>query len=405
MSQENKAEKDHPPLRTATLNFWSDGDALWASFRNHETCESLGQEKLNNMTLSKLTNELCKLGPLLSPVAGDSIWSIFQDPLAKPPNDKVKSVFDSHLEQVVSAGSSLFSGLSENQHFCTILQTIDNLPPDSRLTIETDIGFLPWEILYPLPYNKDWTNAKKAENRIQHEKLWGYRFSIECILLQRGESFKPPFSKHQSGKAFVSLNLNPTIDEELKNSQLKPLDYHRKFYESDLHEGRGELHTTGEEVKTLLLSRDCQATIIYLYCHGSNDTPFGQQEKLELDKNDTINPSFLNDESKFLRGPIIILNSCSSAAYSALTFATFLSKFRTKGALGLVGTSFTVPATFAAAFGRSLIKSYLAGVPIGKSLLNIRRDLLDKGGNPMGLFYSLQCHMHITAPASKEATP
>ena len=72
--------------------------------------------------------------------------------------------------------------------------------------------------------------------------------------------------------------------------------------------------------------------------------------------------------------------------------------------MGIIGTTIQIPTTFAAAFGRELIKSYLATVPIGRSIYDLRRNLLDLD-NPLGLFYSLQCPGHITAPRGSYPCP
>jgi hypothetical protein len=144
--------------------------------------------------------------------------------------------------------------------------------------------------------------------------------------------------------------------------------------------------------------------LIYLYCHGRNDHPFmdGQTEMLELDRGIEIDPDFLNDGIQFACGPIVFLNSCSSCALSPLSFANFLSRFREKQALGLIATSFPVPAVFAAAFGHEVIQGYIRDrqTPLGEALLQLRRKLLNHN-NPLGLFYSLQCPMDVTAPPTK----
>jgi hypothetical protein len=95
------------------------------------------------------------------------------------------------------------------------------------------------------------------------------------------------------------------------------------------------------------------------------------------------------------RGPLVFLNSCSSGGFSPLGFSTFLTRFRDKQALGLITTSFTIPAAFAAVFGQRLIERYVAGERLGRALLALRRDLL-KVGVPLGLFYSLHCPGDIT---------
>src|SRR6185295_11025550 len=122
--------------------------------------------------------------------------------------------------------------------------------------------------------------------------------------------------------------------------------------------------------------------------------------KLDLDAKTSIDPIIINNDSKFLRGPIVILNSCSSGAVSPLSFSSFLSTFKDKRAIGVVATSFQMPASFAAAFGQQLLKEYLRGVSIGDALIKLRRDLL-RLHNPLGMFYSLQCPMHVTAPRAK----
>jgi hypothetical protein len=395
MSTRGKGANAAAPFRTATLCLSSTGETLTASFLNHETYEELAWKELG-ITRTMLADELVRIAHLLSPVIGNTIWSAFADPLAKPRTTRQKQALARCLEQVVSAGSALFHSLSEDLHFGNVLRKVEKLQPGSVLTVRTNVGSLPWEILYPLAYSADWP-AEQKKGKLRRRQLWGARFTIESIILRDGEDLKPPLAAHRSGTSFVSLNLNPTIDEKLQDCPFKPRDYHQRFYQSYLHDGRGELRTQGDEIKQLLLSKDCQATILYLYCHGSNARPFSQYEELELDRGAIIGPDFLNGSSAFLRAPIVILNSCSSGAYSPLSFSTFLSKFRAKRALGLVGTSFPIPATFAAAFGGELIKRYLERVPIGKALFDLRRDLLDKG-NPLGLLYTLQCHMHITAP-------
>ena len=65
--------------------------------------------------------------------------------------------------------------------------------------------------------------------------------------------------------------------------------------------------------------------------------------------------------------------------------------------MGMIGTTIAIPATFAAAFGKRLIEAYLDRVPIGHAVYIMRRELLDLS-NPLGLFYSLQCPLYVTAP-------
>jgi hypothetical protein len=154
----------------------------------------------------------------------------------------------------------------------------------------------------------------------------------------------------------------------------------------------------------MLFEKAYAADLIYLYCHGRSDQAFksNQREELELDKGFLFEPWQLPDEQNFPRGPVIFLNSCNSGSISPLSFSSFLSQFKQRKAMGLISTSFAIPATFAAAFANEVIRAYLEEQDrtLGETLLELRRKYL-KQQNPLGLFYSLQCPMDTTAPRSK----
>ena len=326
-----------------------------------------------------------------------AIWAGLRDPLAEPSNQTTTEEFANAVERVVTEGATLYRQLSE-LGFRKILEKIDStLKEGDRLNIHTDSAFLPWEILYPYEYNKDWKNKK-----LQREALWGYKFMTSHILLPTADEggWEAPIAEHQAGPVFVSLNLNKAIEEAFENREFKPIDFHRRFFQSSLT-NRGQLLDDPEQIKDLLLAPDNKSTIIYLYCHGQSTSlvdPTG--DELQLASGISITPEFL-DTTKYPRGPIVILNSCSSAATSPLSFSSFHKRFRTKRAMGIIGTTIQIPATFAAAFGKKLIEAYLDGVPVGAAIYALRRELLMRN-NPLGLFYSLQCPLYITAPPVKD---
>lgn len=337
--------------------------------------------------------------------AQTAIWAGLMDPLGQPPNRTVADEFTNAVERVVTEGSTLYRELSA-LGFRTILQKIDStLQEGDRLTIQTDSAFLPWEILCPFEYNTEWPAGKKAQNPVRPKALWGYRFMTNHILLPTMDEggWEPPLAEHRGGPVFISLNLNKTIEDAFKTRSFKPIDFHRKFYQSSLM-SCGQLLDDPEKIKEFLLAPDNNATIIYLYCHGRSTSLFDATgDELELDTGVIITPAFL-DETKYQRGPIVVLNSCSSAATSPLSFSSFHKKFRIKRAMGIIGTTIEIPATFAAAFGKKLIEAYLAGIPIGTAIYTLRRELLDRN-NPLGMFYSLQCPFYVTAPAGQPAKP
>ncbi|MBI3797522.1 MAG: winged helix-turn-helix domain-containing protein [Deltaproteobacteria bacterium] len=385
--------------RTATLYLWADGSQIHAQFHNHEELDVPSQHtQLSTLDRAKLAAQFERWKDALTPVADHGIWSALANPLTPPSGAKQASAFAECLERVVMAGSSLYYALSQDKDLNPILQAINALKDGSKLSILTDCAFLPWEIFYPLPFNIAWEPEEKVKN-FDPQKLWGARFQIECLLMGNGGTWKPPLAAHMHAQPFVSVNLNPTIDDEFRDSAFQPVQSHRNFCESLQGRVAHEIRQAGSDIRKMLRSPDHQATLIYLYCHGQGDQPFfeGRRELLELDQNTQIEPDFLNGSAVFPHGPIVFLNSCSSGALSPLCFSSFLSQFRAKQALGLIATICPIPAVFAAAFGQKLIERYLSGIPLGEALLALRRELLGHG-NPLGLFYSLQCHMHVSAP-------
>jgi hypothetical protein len=398
--------KQLPPMRTATVTIWLQGGEYWARYRNNHTLDVSPPAVKLNITQSMLANILAKMRNKLEEIATANIWSLLKDPLDQPPAGLATERFSSFMAAVASEGATLYDHLINKSDFGKYIIKLNDLEHGSSITIETDNASIPWEILYPLPYNIDWTPEVKEKHKIEPEQLWGYRFLIEHIIFPPlNRSFgPPPLQEHRRGNTFVSLNLNPTIDKAFENRPYKPIEAHKDFFKTSLEKrSLGEIRMKGDEIKRVLLS-ESQATIIYLFCHGKADNPFLDKtgEQLQLDEKDYIEPSFFDDRSgvKFQRGPIVILNSCSSGAYSPLSFSTFYEKLIERRALGVIGTTLPMPATFAAAFGLRLMKSYLEDTPkptIGKALRKMRQDLLDKS-NPLGLFYQLQCYLHVTRP-------
>jgi hypothetical protein len=360
-----------------------------------------------DITKSGLDGKISQLKEVLTPDQA-LIWNGLPDPLAEP-EGKLVGEFAACMERVVSEGAALYNELRELGLREALDKIEEFLQDGDKLTISTDAAFFPWDILYPFDYNIAWGEEDKKVNPPRPAALWGYRFVIQYSLLPTSDEggWSPPFAQHESGAAYISLNLNMSIEASFERRPFKPIEHHRQLYNDSIGETGGQWCDKGEEIRANLLSEKNEATIIYLYCHGSNDSPVmssgNREEVLELIENMNIDPATLDkkDPPPYLRGPVIILNSCYSAGQSPLAFTSFHRKFRKKKAMGIVGTTIQMPATFAAAFGSKLILAYLQGVPLGKALLSLRRQLIQRG-NPLALFYSLQCPPHVKAPAAQK---
>jgi Leucine-rich repeat (LRR) protein len=278
--------------REATLTIWEDGEQLRVTLIDRESGDVLPQHpgySLNTLTKTSLAANLPKINAILKDIDDDPLWAQ-GNPLILPTSDGgPKEEFQACLERVAGAGSSLFEYLSYDPDFASILQHIGKLEPGSRLTIITDCLFLPWEILYPLPYYFDENKIVKTPEPVQPQAFWGYQFEIECLLKEKaGTEFNPSRVKkaHKAGPLILSCNLNPTIDGSYKDKPFKPVaaqEHWMHDYEAKL--SRLDLYDTGKEILEALNKKDYDPTLLYLYCHGQSDQPFtdNRDEILEVD--------------------------------------------------------------------------------------------------------------------------
>jgi hypothetical protein len=325
-----------------------------------------------------------------------SIWANLPDPLANPKDtnspDYVAKSFKKCMDSTLDEGSSLFLELSD-KGLKEIMDGLDGMENGSTITVDTDCAFLPFEILTA----KSFLNNPKMpaiKNSATPQDMWGYRFIIDYnVKTDSTHEVGALLAAHLSRKPFVGINLNPTIDDAFENKAFRPLDFHKTFYRDEITGVRGEIDLDPTTILEKLVSDEYQATMIYLYCHGSNSNPFeiNNDELLQFDENTTFEPGDLRKyPNEYQHAPIVFLNSCLSGLPSPLSFTSFQAVFRRKKALGFIGTAIKMPATFAAAFGCRLIKDYLKGAPLGAAIWKLRRELIENG-NPLGLFYALQC--------------
>ncbi len=385
--------------RAARLLIFADGDKLSISFDNLVTEQSFTVSP-KKLTRSSLADLLGETKASLEPIPNHTIWTTLEDTMARPKGGSSgEKAFKQCLEGVATAGWLLYSSLAEDDALKPILKAIDDLPYGSTLSIRTDCAFLPWEILNPSDFNVKYGAAVKEQSPVQPQNFWGNRLSIECLLAGQGQTYKSPAGIHEASPAYLSMNVFRTIDQDFVGSKFLPGQSHETLSAELAPTLKTEVRKTGDDILRVFDTLNYEATLIYLFCHGQNDKALdpNQREKLEVDEDKFLSPNDLPKKIKYPRGPIVFLNSCSSGASSPLAFSTFLSALREKQALGLIATSFPVPITFGSAFAQELMRRYLKQKqPMGKALLELRQEQLAKG-NPMGLFYSLQCPADITA--------
>ena len=307
------------------------------------------------------------------------------------------------LERFATAGYELYSFLTKDPVLARILAAIDDLPDGSALDIQTDNVFLPWEILNRNSYRFDWVADEKAESPLEPQHFWGYRFLIESSPLGEMADFGGAVAGGK-GPPFVSVNVNPSIDEERDYRDRRPSSSHLQLQPVVEKRGRFKFFDDPQAVKQELSRPSLPATLIYLFCHGQRDQPFmlDGAELLDLGDGVKIEPGTLDTSKDFSARPIVMLNSCSSGAFSPLQFDSFLSVFRKRQACGMIATTFPVPTFFAAEFGQAVVAGYVQGQEtIGELILGLRRQLIHNG-NPLGLLYTVQCPLEARAPGFSE---
>ncbi len=218
-------------------------------------------------------------------------------------------------------------------------------------------------------------------------RFWGFRHVIEVPPKQASEA--PPddqsvsASPHQLQLAVVVNAAISSVESHV--TRLKELKRHGigvswKYVESD----------PSRVVKVL---EDRELDVIYLYCHarGGIADPATRPPCVEFsDKKKTV--QITSDEFDFEpweRKPLVIVNGCSTAAFSPDALSPFVRKFtRDREAGGVLGTEIPVHEVLAGEVAVLFLQRFLEGEQAGPALLAVRRSLLAEK-NPLGLAYTL----------------
>jgi hypothetical protein len=304
------------------------------------------------------------------------------------------------LESVAAAGSRLNEELRADPRIAEALDYIEaNGMQGAVLSVQTDTTFLPWEFLYPDNRTANMSDEERKANPVAPDKFWGARFAVETEKRGIGSLTKLR-DEHIKARPKVTVNLNPAISIKKVAPERQPLEVQRAW--ARRLEARGLLdgiQDSCKDVRPVVQYGVKDSTLIYVYCHGSAPDAFsGTYESLVLDAKCSLEPRDLRQKPPYRSAPIIFLNSCKGGVSSPLRFSGFLKEFRARGALGLIATSYSVPIAFAASFGEQVVDRYLnRGGSLAGEMLALRRRHLIEQGNPVPLFYTLQCHLDAAA--------
>lgn len=334
------------------------------------------------------------------------LWLQFDGaPASGQASGATRAALSRTLAAVAAAGSRLNRSLRDSDDaLARALNYIGEKVPDgAALTIATNEVFLPWEILYPRPWSAGFTAAQKAQYPIDPAAFWGVRFAIETVQQQGSGSISALKKAQLEHAPKVSINLNPRISIDRLAAANQPLAVQQAW--ANRLKADGQLDSIQDQctvMRNVLQDATSEATLIYVYCHGAAANPFGGgDELLLLDEDCKLTPNDLAGDTQFPSAPIVFLNACQSGAHSPLAFSTFLKEFRRRGALGMIAASFPIPIVFGAHFGAEVVDCYLRRTgSLAVALRGLRRKHLLERGNPVPLFYALQCQLSFPDPSA-----
>ncbi len=246
---------------------------------------------------------------------------------------------------------------------------------------------LPWGILYMAD--------RFDANNVQPELFLGLKHIIEIAPMEPNMDFPPRITSQP--QLNVSLNLNAEIDKQMNFPLIK-----NQIQYWNAKQNKGGIHLTtrtrGSDVVDALADANTPDQIAYFYCHavsknlnqgGANASTlqFGAQQAVTLA--DLLLSAPL--DTRLQGSPLVFINACESAELSPLFYNGFMPYFVDKGARGMIGTECSVPALLALDWAGKFFDAFLAGKPLGKIFLDLRRDYFYNHNNILGLLYAVYC--------------
>lgn len=353
--------------------------------------------KHDALTQMSIANQLGKIAKKMDDIAKDPVWNALTDPLK--PTAVESPGLSEPLAKAASVGSELHEWLSMSAGMKDILSRIETLPIGSRIIVRSDGVAIPWETIYPERYRANQSDGNYVAD-VDPTKFWGYRFEFETILspgkhdLPDGDTDR--IEQHRNAVRKLTAVMNGDIDSENEWKAGRPVDYQLDAFNKVL--ANIQIKSTCPDVRKLVEKETTFGSFIYFYCHGGAERPFDPAvaEVLQINEQCRIEVGDVSYDATFADAPIVFLNSCSSGPLASVSFDSFCARFMYKGALGLITTSFSVPAPFAARFGCELILQYMSSKgTLGEILLDLRKKALDQH-IPIGLFYMLRCPADIS---------
>ncbi|OBJ70705.1 hypothetical protein A5643_10030 [Mycobacterium sp. 1274756.6] len=250
----------------------------------------------------------------------------------------------------------------------------------------------------PVPWSMLYLGDVHGGAELDWNHFLGFRHIIEQLPFQSLPGSKSNFIQSQPNLS-VGLNINPTIDEEMR---INLVAYHQQHW-SQIASTRTNMaivaRTSRDEVISALADGANSDKLLYFYCHAtSNDNDPDLSAIIMGKAGDRGDHATLRDlnldaptDIKLAGRPLVFLNACESADLSPKFYDGFVPFFLAKGARGVIGTESKTPVLFAIHWAEAFIEQLLDGAEVGQIMLELRQQFLRDHGNPLGLLYTIYC--------------
>jgi hypothetical protein len=250
----------------------------------------------------------------------------------------------------------------------------------------------------PIPWGLIYVGDASEGAQLSWDNFLGMRHIIEQIPLQNQLAVSDCVIVSDKPELVISVNVNDGIDTQMESDFVAQ----QKSFWQATRSARQGIRTVDRNIKTQVVKALGDATtddqILYFYCHaqstGLNDAGGPDASCIVMsDARITLGELNLDASPRIqLKGnPLVFINACESAELSPAFYDGFVPYFMSKGARGVVGTECKTPALLAMSWAKRFFEQFLDGNTLGEVFLNLRREFLERHGNPLGLLYGVHC--------------
>jgi hypothetical protein len=253
------------------------------------------------------------------------------------------------------------------------------LRPGAALQIVSKDFFVPWDLLYDGPLDKE----------VNVSRYWGMKYTISRIIIQdlRDGAYVSPVIEAERPKVGFIRSEQLSFVETQEAPMLRTLHRDKRIQLTCLR----DLSADQRARDLAMVGRFLRQKLHFLHfaCHAYEEDPI---EKSYLSVAKDFSVSIIDgvvNQYDLKHHPFVILNACLTSVINPLHTSSWAEKFWEWGARGVLATDFYVPDWFAASFSEALYRHLLAGKSIGQALLALRQEFWQQQRNPLALAYAL----------------